>query len=74
MARFRGSARNSGFNAINLPDNARRIQEAGNKRVEELRRVYEQSIDCEKGVIADQQRSYGETRTSLDRNEWMNET
>ena len=74
MAEFRGSARNSGFNAINLPDNARRVQQAGNKRVDELRRVYAQSIDNEKGIIADLQSSYGETRTALDRNERLYKT
>lgn len=44
MAEFRSSARNSGFNSINVPDNARRVQQAGNKQVEDLRRVYDQTI------------------------------
>lgn len=74
MAEFRGSARNSGFNAINLPDNARRVQQAGNKRVDELRRVYAQSIDNEKSVLTDLQQSYGEVRTALDRNERLYNT
>lgn len=44
MAEFRSSARSTGFNAINLPDNARRIQQEGEKRVQDLRRVYQQTI------------------------------
>lgn len=68
MSKFRGSARSSGFDAINVPDNARRVQEAGQKRIEELRRTYQQTIQNQKGAAADLQQSYAETRTALDRN------
>lgn len=68
MSQFRGSARSSGFNAIDLPDNARRVQQAGNKRINELRRTYEQSIANKAAVATDIGESYRETRTALDRN------
>jgi len=45
MAEFKSSARSTGFDAINVPDNARRVQQAGEKRVNDLRRVYEQTIE-----------------------------
>ena len=68
MSKFRGSARSSGFDAINVPDNARRVQEAGQKRIDELRRTYQQTIQNQKGAAADLQQSYNETRAALDRN------
>jgi len=68
MSKFRGSARSSGFDAINVPDNARRVQEAGQKRIDELRRTYQQTIQNQKGAAADLQQSYSETRAALDRN------
>ena len=68
MSKFRGSARSSGFDAINVPDNARRVQEAGQQRIEELRRTYKRTIDNQKGAAADLQESYSQTRTALDRN------
>ena len=68
MSKFRGSARSSGFDAINVPDNAQRVREAGQKRIEELRRTYQQSIKNQKGAADDLQQSYAETRTALDRN------
>ena len=68
MSQFRGSARSSGFNAIDLPDNARRVQQAGNKRIEELRRTYEKTIANKADVVSDIGESYQQTRTALDRN------
>ena len=68
MSKFRGSARSSGFDAINVPDNAQRVREAGQKRIEELRRTYDQTIRNQKGAADDLQQSYAETRTALDRN------
>ena len=68
MSQFRGSARSSGFNAINLPDNARRVQQAGNKRIDELRRTYEKTIANKADVVSDIGESYQQTRTALDRN------
>ena len=68
MSKFRGSARSSGFDAINVPDNARRVQEAGQQRIEELRRTYKRTIANQKGAAADLQESYSQTRTALDRN------
>ena len=58
MAEFRSSARSTGFNAINVPDNARRVQQAGEKRVNDLRRVYEQTIEQKKQYAQDQQASF----------------
>lgn len=68
MSEFRGSARSSGFDAISLPDNARRVQESGNKRIEELRRTYQQSIANKASVVDDMKESYQQTRTALNRN------
>ena len=68
MSKFRGSARSSGFDAISVPDNARRVQEAGQKRIDELRRTYKQTIQNQQGAAADLQQSYAETRTALNRN------
>ena len=55
MAQFRGSARNSGFNAISLPDNARRIEQAGIKRIQDLRANYQQTIANQKEDLSDLQ-------------------
>ncbi len=55
MAQFRGSARNSGFNAISLPDNARRIESAGIKRIQDLRANYQQTIANQKEDLSDLQ-------------------
>ena len=53
MAQFRGSARNSGFDAISLPDNARRIEQAGIKRIQDLRATYKQTIANQKEDLSD---------------------
>ena len=68
MAEFRSSARNSGFNSINIPDNARRVQQAGNKRIEDLRRVYEQTIKQRDQYLQDRQFSDAAVEKQLNAN------
>lgn len=69
MAEFRSSARSTGFNAINLPDNARRIQQEGEKKVRDLRRVYEQSIDQKNQFLEDKRDNDRALENQLDSNE-----
>jgi len=69
MAEFRSSARSTGFNSINLPDNARRIQQEGEKKVRDLRRVYEQSIEQKNQFLQDKRDNDRAVDTQLDSNE-----
>lgn len=69
MAEFRSSARSTGFNAINVPDNARRIQQEGEKKVRELRRVYEQTIEQKKQYAESVAQNDAAVESQLNRNE-----
>ena len=74
MAEFRGSARNSGFNAIDLPDNAYRIKQAGQKRIDDLRTAYAKTIQNKKQNLQDFQNDQSQVRDALDRNARLEET
>ena len=69
MAEFRSSARSTGFNAINVPDNARRIQQDGEKKVRELRRVYEQTIEQKKQYAESMAQNDAAVEAQLNRND-----
>ena len=68
MAKFQSSARSMGFNAVNMPDNARRIQEAGRKRADDLRRVYEQSIAQQQQYLEDRRASDATVNQQMEKN------
>ena len=74
MAQYQGSARSSGFDAINVPDNAQRVRNAGQKRIEELRRTYAQTIQNQKGAADELQQSYQEFKTAQSRNDTLQAT
>ena len=74
MAQYQGSARSSGFDAINVPDNAQRVRNAGQKRIEELRRTYNQTIQNQKGAADELQQSYQEFKTAQSRNDTLQAT
>ena len=74
MAEFRGSARSSGFNAIDLPDNAYRIKQAGQKRIDDLRTAYAKTIQNKKQNLQDFQYDQSQVRDALDRNANLEET
>ncbi len=74
MAEFRGSARVSGFNAIDLPDNAYRIKQAGQKRIDDLRNVYDQRIQNQKQNLADFQYDQSQVQSALKENQNLEET
>lgn len=69
MAEFRSSARSTGFNAINVPDNARRIQQEGEKKVRDLRRVYEQTIEQKKQYAESMAQNDAAIESQLNRND-----
>ena len=69
MAEFRSSAQSTGFNAITVPDNARRIQQDGIKKAADLRRVYEQTIAQEKDFLAQKIQSAEAIESQLNKNE-----
>lgn len=69
MAEFRSSARATGFNAINVPDNARRIQQEGEKKVQDLRRTYEQTIKQKEQYLADVKSNSEKVEAQLNRND-----
>ena len=74
MAEFRGSARSSGFNAIDLPDNAYRIKQAGQKRIDDLRNAYDQTIQNRKQNLADFQYDQSQVQSALKENQNLEET
>lgn len=74
MAEFRGSARSSGFNAIDLPDNAYRIKQAGQKRIDDLRTAYAKTIQNKKQNLQDFQYDQSQVQDALDRNANLEET
>lgn len=69
MAEFRSSARSTGFNAITVPDNARRIQQEGEKQVRDLRRVYDQTIEQQKQFLDDKKSNAEAVERQLNKNE-----
>ena len=69
MAEFRSSARSTGFNAITVPDNVRRIQQEGEKKVRDLRRVYDQTIAQKKEFLQQQIQSDEAIDAQLNKNE-----
>ena len=74
MAKFRSSARSSGFNAIDLPDNAYRIQQAGQKRIDDLRTTYNQTIQNKKQALDEFTFATQQEQAALDRNADLEET
>lgn len=74
MAKFRSSARSSGFNAIDLPDNAYRIQQAGQKRIDDLRTTYNQTIQNKKQALDEFTFAKQQEQAALDRNASLEET
>ena len=74
MAQYQGSARSSGFDAINVPDNAQRVRDAGQKRIDELRRTYNQTIQNQKGAADELQQSHNEFLTAQGRNDKLQAT
>ena len=74
MAEFRGSARSSGFNAIDLPDNAYRIKQAGQKRIDDLRTAYAQTIQNKKQNLQDFQSDQSQVQAAFNRNAKLEDT
>ena len=74
MAQFRGSARSSGFDSVTIPDNAQRIREAGQKRIDDLRAAYNQSIGYEKDAINDLRESNKQFDVASSRNDNLQKT
>jgi len=74
MAKFRSSARSSGFNAVDLPDNAYRIKQAGQKRIDDLRTTYNQTIQNRKQALDEFDSARQQEQAALDRNASLEET
>ena len=74
MAQFKSSARSSGFNAIDLPDNAYRIKQAGQKRIDDLRNTFAKTIDNRKQYQDEFTAARNQELNALDRNNRLEET